>query len=110
MKKMLGMLRNEKRSPLTNRKLIAIFLFFGSILAFVIFAGRFSYIMVKGEVNGENLETNVNNLYTRSSVLEANRGTIYDVGGNPVAMDATSYSLYAVLTDEWSNNKKILNT
>lgn len=81
MKKMLGMLRNEKRSPLTNRKLIAIFLFFGSILAFVIFAGRFSYIMVKGEVNGENLETNVNNLYTRSSVLEANRGTIYDVGG-----------------------------
>ncbi|MGE7366045.1 penicillin-binding protein [Desemzia incerta] len=96
----------KKRSPLTNRKLIAIFLFFGSILAFVIFAGRFSYIMVKGEVNGENLETNVNNLYTRSSVLEANRGTIYDVGGNPVAMDATSYSLYAVLTDEWSNNKK----
>lgn len=96
----------KKRSPLTNRKLIAIFLFFGSILAFVVFAGRFSYIMVKGEVNGENLETNVNNLYTRSSVLEANRGTIYDVGGNPVAMDATSYSLYAVLTDEWSNNKK----
>lgn len=86
--------------------MIAILLFFATILIYAVFAGRFSYIMVNGEVNGENLETNVNNLYTRSSVLEANRGTIYDVGGNPVAMDATSYSLYAVLTDEWSNNKK----
>ncbi|MFL2104355.1 penicillin-binding transpeptidase domain-containing protein [Desemzia sp. FAM 23991] len=96
----------KKRNPLKNRKLISILLFFACIVIYAIFAGRFSYIMVKGEVNGENLETNVNNLYTRSSVLEANRGTIYDVGGNPVAMDATSYSLYAVLTDEWSNNKK----
>ncbi|MBM6613501.1 penicillin-binding protein [Desemzia sp. RIT804] len=96
----------KKRNPLKNRKLIAILLFFASIVIYAVLAGRFSYIMVKGEVNGENLETNVNNLYTRSSVLEANRGTIYDVGGNPVAMDATSYSLYAVLTDAWSNNKK----
>ena len=96
----------KKRNPLKNRKLVAILLFFASIVIYAVFAGRFTYIMVKGEVNGENLETNVNNLYTRSSVLEANRGTIYDVGGNPVAMDATSYSLYAVLTDEWSNNKK----
>lgn len=96
----------KKRNPLKNRKLVAILLFFASIVIYAVFAGRLSYIMVKGEVNGENLETNVNNLYTRSSVLEANRGTIYDVGGNPVAMDATSYSLYAVLTDEWSNNKE----
>lgn len=96
----------KKRSPLKNRKTTAILLFFATLLIFLVFAGRFTYIMVKGEVNGENLATNVNDLYTRSSVLEANRGTIYDVGGNPVAVDATSYSLYAVLTDAWSNNEK----
>lgn len=96
----------KKRSPLKNRKTTAILLFFATLLIFLVFAGRFTYIMVKGEVNGENLATNVNDLYTRSSVLEANRGTIYDVGGDPVAVDATSYSLYAVLTDAWSNNEK----
>ncbi|MEG0288427.1 MAG: penicillin-binding protein [Carnobacterium sp.] len=94
------------RNPLKNRKKIAILLFFGTLLLFLVFVGRFTYIMVKGEINGENLSQNVNNLYTRSSVLEANRGTIYDIGGNSIAMDATSYSLVAILTDKWSNDPK----
>lgn len=93
----------KTRNPLKNRKKMSVLLFFAALIIYIIFAGRFSYIMIKGEVNGENLAKNVNNLYTRSSVLEANRGTIYDVGGDPVAMDATSYSLYAVLTDKWSS-------
>ncbi len=91
------------KNPLKNRKKVAILLFFGTILLLVVFAGRIAFIMVKGEVNGENLSQNLNNLYTRSSILEANRGTIYDVGGESVALDATSYSLVAVLTDKWSN-------
>lgn len=94
------------KNPLKNRKKIAILLFFGTLFLFLVFVGRFTYIMVRGEINGENLSQNVNNLYTRSSVLEANRGAIYDVGGNPIAVDATSYSLIAVLTDKWSNNPK----
>lgn len=94
------------KNPLKNRKKIAILLFFSTLFLFLVFVGRFTYIMVRGEINGENLSQNVNNLYTRSSVLEANRGAIYDVGGNPIAVDATSYSLIAVLTDKWSNNPK----
>ncbi|MBT2732826.1 penicillin-binding transpeptidase domain-containing protein [Carnobacterium sp. ISL-102] len=93
----------NNKNPLKNRKKVAILLFFGTIFLLVVFAGRIAFIMVKGEVNGENLSQNLNNLYTRSSILEANRGTIYDVGGESVALDATSYSLVAVLTDEWSN-------
>lgn len=93
----------NNKNPLKNRKKIVILLFFGTIALLIFFAGRIAFIMVKGEVNGENLSQNLNNLYTRSSVLEANRGTIYDVGGESVALDATSYSLVAVLTDEWSN-------
>lgn len=94
----------NNKSPIKNRKKMAILLFFITILLFIVFAGRFSYIMVKGEVNGEDLSDNVNNLYSRSSVLEANRGTIYDIGGNTIALDATSYSLIAVLTDKWSSS------
>lgn len=93
------------KNPLKNRKKVAILLFFGTILLLTVFTGRIAFIMVKGEVNGEDLSQNINNLYTRSSILEANRGTIYDVGGESVAMDATSYSLVAVLTDEWSNSE-----
>ena len=93
----------KNKNPLKNRKKITILLFFVTLITFMVFVGRFTYIMVKGEINGENLSQNVNDLYTRSSVLEANRGAIYDMGGNPIAMDATSYSLIAVLTDKWSN-------
>ncbi|MER2173972.1 MAG: penicillin-binding transpeptidase domain-containing protein [Carnobacterium sp.] len=97
------------KNPLKNRKKVAILLFFGTVLLLVVFAGRIAFIMVKGEVNGENLSQNIKNLYTRSSILEANRGTIYDVGGESVALDATSYSLVAVLTDQWSNPDEALH-
>lgn len=93
----------KNKNPLKNRKKMTILLFFVTLITFLVFVGRFTYIMVKGEINGENLSQNVNDLYTRSSVLEANRGAIYDIGGNPIAMDATSYSLIAVLTDKWSS-------
>lgn len=68
----------------------------------LIFGIRLTQIMVIGTVNGQDLSAQAQDLYDRSSILSAQRGTIYDVGGNPLAMDATSYSLYAVLTDEWS--------
>lgn len=71
----------------------------------LIFGIRLTQIMVFGSVNGQDLSTQAQNLYDRSSILSAQRGTIYDVGGLPLAMDATSYSLYAVLTDAWSEQE-----
>lgn len=89
-------------SPFKNRKFIAIFLY---VLCFALFFSlffRFTWIMVRGEVNGEDLHQNVERLYTRNNILQARRGTIYDRNGNPIAIDATSYKMIAVLTDEWS--------
>lgn len=63
---------------------------------------RFSQIMVHGEIDGEDLRQNVESLYTRNHTLQADRGTIYDRYGNPLAIDATSYKMLAVLTDKWS--------
>lgn len=90
-------------NPFRNRKMIAIFLYAACFILFGFVALRFSWIMVKGEINGENLLQNIDKLYTRSSVIQANRGTIYDKDGNPIAMDANSYKIIAVLTDEWSS-------
>lgn len=93
-------------NPLLNRKIIAVFLYILSFVVFGFVALRFSWIMVRGEINGENLLENVHNLYTSSNVIHANRGTIYDKNGNPVAVDATSYKLIAVLTDAWSSEAR----
>ena len=92
----------KESNPFRNRKYIAIMLY---IFCFILFLGvfsRFAWIMVTGEVNGENLVSNVHKLYTRNNVLRANRGTIYDSSGNPIAMDANTYKMIAVLTDDWS--------
>ncbi|MFO8069089.1 MAG: penicillin-binding transpeptidase domain-containing protein [Alkalibacterium sp.] len=96
----------KESNPFHNRKYIAIALY---IFCFILFFGvfsRFAIIMVTGEVNGENLIQNVHNLYTRNNTLQANRGTIYDANGNPIALDANSYKMIAVLTDEWSTPKR----
>lgn len=92
----------KETNPLRNRKYMAIILYVVSILLFLSVFFRFTWIMVKGEVNGEDLEQNVQRLYTRNTVLPAKRGTIYDTNGNPIALDATTYKMVAVLTDEWS--------
>jgi penicillin-binding protein 2B len=91
-------------NPQKNRKKMTRIMVGLTGLLFLVFIFRFSMIMITKKVNGENLSEHVNNLYTRSSILAAKRGTIYDIGGNPIALDATSYSLVAVLTDEWSED------
>lgn len=72
------------------------------MFAFSLLFMRFSQIMVHGEIDGEDLRQNVENLYTSNHTLQADRGTIYDRHGNPLAIDATSYNMLAVLTDKWS--------
>ena len=93
----------NETNPFHNRKMIAIFMY---VICFVLFASlflRFTWIMVRGEVNGEDLHLNVEKLYTRNNVLQARRGTIFDRNGNPIATDATTYKMVAILTDEWSS-------
>ncbi|MCC5895106.1 MAG: PASTA domain-containing protein [Alkalibacterium sp.] len=92
----------RESSPFRNRKSIAIFMYILCFLLFFSLFFRFTWIMVKGEVNGENLHLNVERLYTRNNILQARRGSILDRNGNPIASDATTYKMVAVLTDEWS--------
>lgn len=73
-----------------------------TVFSFGLIFLRFSQIMVQGEIDGENLQENVERLYTQNNTLQANRGTIYDRHGNPIAVDATSYKMIGVLTEKWS--------
>ena len=86
-----------------NRHNFSALLLVLTVFSFGLMFLRFSQIMVQGEINGEDLEENVERLYTSNYTLQANRGTIYDRFGNPIALDATSYKMIGVLTDKWSS-------
>ena len=96
----------DKNNPQKNRRIMTKLMMLLTGLMFLVFVVRFSTIMLTKKVDGVDLSEQIDNLYSRSSILPAKRGTIYDIGGNPIAMDATSYSLVGVLTDKWSQDEK----
>ena len=71
---------------------------------FLIFSVQFFQIMAVGNIHGVDLRAEINDKIHQKRTLAAKRGTIYDASGSPIAVDATNYSLYAVLTSEWSKN------
>jgi penicillin-binding protein C len=62
--------------------------------------------MVLGQSHGIDLRKELDKKITHSTLLKAKRGNIYDAGGSPIAVDATNYSIFAVLTDQWDKEKK----
>lgn len=100
--------KKKNLSTRNNRKKVGIILFATSIGLFFLFVARLSYIVVVGNVAGESLETQTKDLYQGSEVVKAKRGTIYDRNGEPIAEDATSYSLYAVLSKAYTNGDEKL--
>ncbi len=80
-----------------NRNIGAALLFFIFGLLFFVLAVRFIAIQYTGEVKGQALATKASQLYKRSDVLKAKRGTIYDREGEVIAEDSASYTLIAVL-------------
>ncbi|MDK6233012.1 penicillin-binding protein [Aerococcus sp. UMB10185] len=93
--------QRKQRRQFLHWMLIAVAVLFASLIL------RFAFIMLGGHVNGVDLEQSAQAMYQRSSILTAKRGTIYDIGGNPLALDATSYSLYAVLTEAWQDAEHV---
>lgn len=87
-----------------NRKIAINALMVVAILLFLLFSVRFFQLMVSGQSHGVDLRAELDKKLTNTQVMTAKRGTIYDAGGSPIATDATNYSLYAVLTDQWSNS------
>ncbi len=100
--------KKKNLSTLNNRKKVGIILFTTSIGLFFLFVTRLSYIVIVGDIAGTSLEEKTQALYQGSQVVQAKRGTIYDRNGIPIAEDATSYSLYAILDESYRTGKTIL--
>lgn len=77
---------------------IKAFVLYGLLaFAFMVIGYRIIQIGHLHQVNQEDLIAYRTANQERSSITQARRGTIYDNNGQPIAMDATSYSLLAVM-------------
>lgn len=71
-----------------------------SALFFIAFLGlyiRFAFLSLATEIDGKNIKKFAEERNTKSSVLHANRGTIYDSTGNILAVNVSSYTVIAYL-------------
>lgn len=80
---------------------------FLSLAVGVLLILRFGQLMINKTVNNIDLVEYGQNNDMGSSITEARRGTIFDQNGQPIAMDTTSYSMYAVLNSSWDDNEVV---
>ena len=95
--------RNTKnKSWKFPKKMFLIFLVFILIL-FI----QYAYVSLFPTVYGINMKEFASNRYTVSSTLSAKRGNIYDYSGNLLALNVSSYTVIAYLSESRTGNSSI---
>jgi len=107
-KRLKRKIRKKNLTPMNNRKKVGVILFATSIGLFFLFAVRMIYVVAGGHVAGTSLKAKTEKLYHGGDVVKAKRGTIYDRNGEVIAEDATSYSVYAILSESYVSGKEKL--
>ncbi|MGP5430665.1 penicillin-binding transpeptidase domain-containing protein [Enterococcus malodoratus] len=107
-KRLKRKIRKKNLTPMNNRKKVGVILFATSIGLFFLFAVRMIYVVAGGHVAGTSLKAKTEELYHGGQVVKAKRGTIYDRNGEVIAEDATSYSVYAILSESYVSGKEKL--
>ena len=87
-----------------NRGAALLFVFFS--LLFLLLIGRILYIQVTGQVNGQVLAVKAQAKTLKQKAIESERGLITDRNGEVIAEDTSSYTLVAVLNDEFKSYVK----
>lgn len=88
--------RNRK-SPEENRRRVGKSLSLLAVILFAVFLVNFAVIIGTGKKFGKDLVQEANKVHQTTKTIPAKRGTIYDRNGTPIAEDATSYNIYAVI-------------
>ena len=69
------------------------------LISFLVLEIRMAYIALLPRVDGINIQEFAKNRNTTTKILKAQRGVIYDVSGNVLAQNVTSYTVVAILSD-----------
>ena len=99
----------NRKSPTENRRLVGKNLSLLAVFLFAVFLVNFAVIIGTGSKFGVDLVKEAKRVHQTTRTVPAKRGTIYDRNGTPIAEDATSYNVYAIIDKEYkSANGKIL--
>lgn len=92
-----------------NRQVFGVLILVITLVVFCVFVYRFCVIS-GGYVDAHNLKKSRLTQETRTSVLQAQRGSIVDANGNTIATASKTYSIYAVIRPLYSGDKEKLVT
>ena len=96
---------SQPNNQMIQRNLRFLAILLAGLASIAIF--RFTQISLFKTSNGQDLTAYHETRTKRSSITEARRGSIFDQQGNPIAMDTTSYSLFAVLRSDWGDTNLV---
>ncbi|WP_203623581.1 MULTISPECIES: penicillin-binding protein [unclassified Lacticaseibacillus] len=108
MKKKTTKRQMRARHPERNRKVFGIVLFALTLIALLAFVCRFAYVALVGSVDSKNLAVYRASQYARKTTLQAKRGSIVDRNGQTIAEDASTYTIYAITDQNYTQNGKKL--
>ena len=95
-------IRNRK-SPAENRKIVGKYISLLAVVLFAVFLVNFAVIIGSGSKFGTDLVKEAKKVHQITRTVPAKRGTIYDRNGVPIAEDATSYNIYAVIDKKYKS-------
>ena len=95
-------LKNRK-SPAENRRIVGKYISLLAVVLFAIFLVNFAVIIGSGSKFGADLVKEAKKVHQTTRTVPAKRGTIYDRNGVPIAEDATSYNVYAVIDKKYKS-------
>ncbi|HHA8776634.1 TPA: penicillin-binding protein PBP2X [Streptococcus pneumoniae] len=95
-------IRNRK-SPAENRKIVGKYISLLAVVLFAVFLVNFAVIIGSGSKFGTDLAKEAKKVHQTTRTVPAKRGTIYDRNGVPIAEDATSYNVYAVIDENYKS-------
>ena len=96
---------SQPNNQMIQRNLRFLAILLAGLASIAIF--RFAQISLFKTSNGQDLTAYHETGTKRSSITEARRGSSFDQQGNPIAMDTTSYSLFAVLRSDWGDTNLV---
>ena len=93
----------NRKSPLENRRRVGKSLSLLAVFLFAVFLVNFAVIIGMGKKFGVDLVKEASKVHQTTLTVPAKRGTIYDRNGTPIAEDATSYNVYAVIDKDYKS-------
>ena len=102
-KRVIRYATKNRKSPAENRRRVGKSLSLLSVFVFAVFLVNFAVIIGTGTRFGTDLAKEAKKVHQTTRTVPAKRGTIYDRNGVPIAEDATSYNVYAVIDKKYKS-------